>query len=138
MASTHVRLVHLVVVIGLLLAWSGSCRVVSAQETTATARITLQVESTGAIDTASLESNLRPVIITALDELASLFDIVPTLPLTVTFGTAPDQATQQRWQSVEQRAWIDPASATAQVDLNAYLQLSPLEAGNVLRNLLAR
>lgn len=138
MASTMARVFHIAAVIGLLLTWSTSASVAHAQSPIDSARITIAVEATGAVDAASLEVSVRPVIDTALSELSSLLDIQPTLPLGIRFGAIPDRSSQQRLQNVDDVAWIDPAAAVAIIDLNRYLQLSPAESGNVLRNLLSR
>jgi hypothetical protein len=110
----------------------------SAQTTAESNLITVSVKSTGSVDTATIESGVRPIIDTALDELSSLFNYQPNLTLAIAFGSPPDEATRKRLQSVDDLAWIDPAAGTAIVDLNLYTQRSPVEAGNVIRNLVAR
>jgi hypothetical protein len=103
-----------------------------------TARIGIEVDANGSIDAQTLESRFRPTIDTARDELEILFATSMDHPLTIAFGAGPDRLVQQTWQRAGSIAWIDPALGTARVDLDAFLQLSPLEAGNVLRNLIAR
>ena len=140
MGSTRTRILQTLTVFGLLLCLTGFGlpKFVSAQTSIDSSRITIVVDSTGAIDASTLESTIRPVIDTALDELSSLFAFQPSLPLTIEFGPAPDRSIQQQWQSVDDLAWIDPGGAKAVVDLNVFSQRSPIESGNVIRNLIAR
>jgi hypothetical protein len=109
----------------------------AAQEST-TDGITISVESVGAIDTATLETSLRPAIDTAVAEITTVFPIEGDLAFSIAFGAAPDVATQKRWQSIGDIAWIDPGASTAIVALDRFLTLSPIESGNVMRNLVAR
>jgi hypothetical protein len=102
------------------------------------AGVTIAVATNGAVDAATLESRYRPEIETALGEFQSLFATRLATPLTISFGPSPDRRIQTTWQLVGDLAWIDPGHGQAIVDLDRFLQLSPIEAGNVLRNLIAR
>ena len=137
MGSARFRIAQRLVLAGLLaiVVGTGFESVVFAQTTPGSSLITVSVESSGAVDTATIESSVRPIIDTALSELSSLFAYQPRLPLAITFGSAPDLATQKRWQSVDDLAWVDPAAQSAIVDLGLYAQQSPVEAANVIRNL---
>jgi len=100
--------------------------------------ISMQVAGGGAIDTQTLETRFRPTLETARDELETLFATSLSQPLVITFGPEPDRVVRTTWQSVGDTAWIDPAHGQAQVVLDPFLQISPVEASNVLRNLVAR
>lgn len=100
--------------------------------------VSLAVDAVGSIDTATLESRHRSDIETALDELQSLFATELSKPLTISFGAPPETRIRNTWQMVDDLAWIDPAHGQAIVAIDPFLQLSPIEAGNVLRNLIAR
>jgi hypothetical protein len=110
----------------------------SASQASTTAGITISVESVGAVDTATLESTLRPAIDTAVAEITTVFPVEGDVAFSIVFGAAPDASIQMRWQSIGDIAWIDPGAGTAVVSLDRFLTLSPIESGNVMRNLVAR
>lgn len=138
MASTRFRMIQLAAVIGLLMTWSASVSANQPQSSADSGQITIAVDATGAVDAASLEMSLRPLIDTAVSELSSLLDSQLSRALEIRFGAMPDRSTQQRLQQVDDIAWIDPAASIAIIDLNQFVRLSPIEAGNVVRNLIAR
>jgi tetratricopeptide (TPR) repeat protein len=133
------RVLPIAIVIAMLFGIAGSMPGIPAAASQASGGgITITVETVGAIDTATLESTLRPSIDTALSELTALFPQTGSPVLAISFGAAPEATTQKRSQAVGTTAWIDPAAGQAVVSLDAFATLSPLEAGNVIRNLVAR
>jgi hypothetical protein len=144
MTSSSARALQLFVILflfpSLLVAFKGPGRSAgaSAIQSASTSGIVISVESVGAIDTAGLESSLRPAIDTAASEISAVFEIEGDLAFSIVFGVAPDMATQKRWQSIADIAWVDPGAGKAIVSLDRFLTLSPIESGNVMRNLVAR
>jgi hypothetical protein len=131
-----------VLLAGLLAALLPGITPAGAQEapaTTATVgRVTLAVLPGGGTDATSIAETHGRAITDAWPQLTALMGDEPSLPLTITFVPALDPETVSGLRWVTDAAWISPNGAAAVVDGAAFAALTPVEAGNVLRNLVSR
>ncbi len=106
--------------------------------TVAVGRVTLAAGPDVAIDLQAVAGANGSAIIEAWPQLTALFGTEPRTPLTVAFvdQTNPELLAGMRW--VTDYAWVSPNGASAVVLADPFMALTPIEAGNLLRNLTSR
>jgi len=110
-----------------------------AERTTAGAgRVQITVEPGLAADATTIADAYGEAITTAWPQFTALFGTEPFAPQHIAFvGTLdPAAMTGMRW--VTDFAWASPDGTVAIVALDPFLALTPIEAGNLLRNLTSR
>jgi hypothetical protein len=128
-----------VLVLTLGVSMGGTMPVVAQnQPRTTVGRVTLVAEPGSGIDIDQIAAAHGDTITTAWPQLTALFGTEPSLPLTITFvnATNPEMLAGLRW--VTDEAWVSPNGATAVIVAGPFLALTPIEAGNVLRNVTSR
>ena len=105
---------------------------------TTVGRVTLVAEAGSGIDVEQIAAAQGDAITTAWPQLTALFGTEPSLPLTISFvnATNPEMLAGLRW--VTDHAWVSANGATAVIVAGQFMALTPIEAGNVLRNVTSR
>lgn len=147
-ATTFPSRRHLVSILGLVtamalasLACSGpmaSAQTVGEATTAEAGRVTITVEAGAPIDAATLAETHGGAITEAWPQFAALFDTEPATPQTIAFVNAVDPAavTGMRW--VSDFAWASADGSGAVIAIDPFLELTPIEAGSLLRNAVSR
>jgi hypothetical protein len=101
-------------------------------------RVTLAAGPGVNIDLQAIADANGSAVVDAWPQLTALFGTEPRTPLTITFvnQTNPEMLAGMRW--VTDSAWVAPDGASAYVLAEPFLALTPIEAGNLLRNLTSR
>lgn len=115
----------------------------SAQETPQVTRadvgrVVFEVEATGAIDAAGLAEIYGAGVTTAWDQFSALFGSEPAHGFQVRFLLTPDPAATASMSWVADAAWAAPDGLSGVIAIEPFLALTPIEADNILRNLLSR
>lgn len=101
-------------------------------------RVRIAVEANSLIDAAGLAETYGPGITTAWDQFTALFGSEPDQPFGIRFLISPDPAATALIVQVADAAWAAPDGRSGVVAVEPFLALSPIEADNILRNLLSR
>ncbi len=101
-------------------------------------RVRFEVEANGFIDATGLAATYGPGVTTAWGQFGSLFGSEPSAAFLVRFLVSPDPAATATMAQVSDAAWAAPDGLSGVVAIEPFLALTPVEAENVLRNLLSR
>lgn len=101
-------------------------------------RIQISAEPNALADAPTLADRLGPGLTTAWEQFAALFASEPAHRFLLKFEVqpAPGVTATMRW--VADDAWASSDGSSAIVAIEPFLQRSPIEADNILRNLLSR
>ncbi len=115
----------------------------SAQETPGVTsadvgRVRFDVETNGAIDAAGLAELYGAGVTTAWDQFSALFGTEPARTFQVRFLVSPEPAATAAMAWVSDVAWAAPDGLSGVIAIEPFLALSPIEADNILRNMLSR
>jgi hypothetical protein len=140
---SHFRPVQAFVVFLCLTMLSGlvPVRAVAAQDAAATeviGPITLSVDAVGGVDARALADAHRTAITNAADEFTAIFATTPPAPVALAFGSALDQEQAAGMSPISPIAWVATDGTKVHIALDGFLQLTPVEAENQLRNALSR
>jgi hypothetical protein len=111
----------------------------TAETTTANAgRVQVRVEPGVSTDAESIVETYGTAITDGWPQFTALFGTEPAHPQFITFVATVDPArmTNMRW--VNDFTWVTPDGSVSIVAAEPFLALTPIEAGNVLRNLVSR
>lgn len=101
-------------------------------------RMRFEVGAGSTIDAAGLADLYGGGATTAWDQFSALFGSEPARPFQFQFLASPDPAATATMVRVTDAAWAAPDGLSGVVAIEPFLALSPIEAGNILRNLLSR
>lgn len=101
-------------------------------------RVRFDVESNGAIDATGLVELYGAGVTTAWDQFSALFGSEPAHTFQVRFLVAPDPAATAEMAWVSEGAWAAPDDLSGVIAIEQFLALTPIEADNILRNMLSR
>lgn len=101
-------------------------------------RVRFDVETNGAIDATGLAELYGAGVTTAWDQFSALFGAEPARPFQMRFLAAPDPAATAAMAWVSDAAWAAPDGLSGVIAIEPFLALSPVEADNILRNMLSR
>lgn len=101
-------------------------------------RVRFDVEANSAIDATGLAELYGAGVTTAWDQFSALFGSEPARPFQVRFLVSPDPAATAAVAWVSDAAWAAPDGLSGVIAIEPFLALSPVEADNILRNLLSR
>lgn len=112
---------------------------VAGEPTTAdVGRVTITVEPGAPVDAATLAETYGAAITGAWPQFAALFDAEPATPQFIAFVEAVDPAAMTGMRWVTDFAFVSPDGSVAVIAVEPFLALTPVEAGNVLRNIVSR
>jgi hypothetical protein len=101
-------------------------------------RVRFDVEANGFIDATALAATYGTSLTTAWDQFSSLFGSEPAQPLQIRFLLSPDPAATASMSWISEAAWASPDGLSGIIAIEPFLALTPIEADNILRNLLSR
>lgn len=101
-------------------------------------QVEIRVESTGAVTSRSLASDLEPVLLDIQETLTVVVGARPDAPLLIRFVASADRPEDDGWIGVAPDTWVNESATEAIVDLDAWLALPDIEATNRFRHLIAR
>lgn len=101
-------------------------------------RVRFEVESGSVVDATGLVDRYGGGVTTAWDQFSALFGNEPARPFLIRFLVSPDPAATAAMAWIAAGAWAAPDGLSGVVAVEPFLALSPVEADNVLRNLLSR
>ena len=108
----------------------------TADDTGRVGLVELRVETSGAVTTASMVADHKRFLLDLQDDLTTIAGARPTEPLVIRFAASlPDG---DGWRPLSDAAAINENATEAVLLLDRYLALSDTDAGNLLRNLVAR
>jgi len=101
-------------------------------------RVTITVEPGAPVDAATLAETYGGAITEGWPQFAALFGTEPATPQFIAFVNAvdPSATTGLRW--ITDFAYASPDGSVAVIAVEPFLALTPIEAGNVLRNAVSR
>lgn len=101
-------------------------------------RVRIVVDPGGPVDASTIAETYGPAITTAWPQFAALFATEPQAQQQIRFveTLTPESQAGLRW--VHDTAWVAPDGLTAVIALQPFLELTPVEAGNILRNIVSR
>ncbi|MEJ7901321.1 MAG: hypothetical protein WKF63_05705 [Thermomicrobiales bacterium] len=136
----HLPLLALVIAIVLL---CGGPIAASAQNAAASGvaevgRVTITVEPDAAVDAQTMADTYGGAITEAWPQFSALFGAEPVAPQFVAFVSDidPSSMTGMRW--ITDFAFVSPDGSVTVIAIEPFLALTPIEAGNVLRNAVSR
>jgi hypothetical protein len=127
--------------VGAMLSGLAPLRAAAAQDAPAAIEIgpiSLAVDAVGGVDARALADTNRTAITNAADEFTAIFATTPPVPVALSFGAALDQAQAARMTPISPIAWVATDGTKVHIALDGFLQLTPVEAENQLRNALSR
>jgi len=101
-------------------------------------RVRFSVEANGFIDPAGLAEVHGTGVTTAWDQFTALFGSEPVQPVEIRFLISPNPAATERMTWVTDAAWAAANGHSGVIAIEPFLAMSPIEADNILRNLLSR
>jgi hypothetical protein len=129
-------LLLLLVALGSLLAPAWTHAQSTTDANVGSVRIVADKEAT--VDAETFADAVSPAIAEAWPQFAALFATEPANGVTITLVPAIDPATINGWHWIAESAWMAPDASTALVATTNFEQLTPIEATNIIRNVLAR
>jgi hypothetical protein len=123
----------------LLLCGSFSSAAQSPSSTEATAgRVRIVVDPGLPVDAATITETYGGAITDAWPQFTALFATEPRAQQQIRFveSLTPESQAGMRW--VHNTAWVAPDGLTAVIAMGPFLELTPVEAGNILRNITSR
>jgi len=111
----------------------------ASERTTAQAgRVTITVEAGAAVEAAALAETYGGAITEAWPQFSALFGTEPATPQFIAFVNVLDPATMRDMRAITDFAYVSPDGSVTVIAIAPFLQLTPVEAGNVLRNAVSR
>ncbi len=110
----------------------------SATEDNTVGQVEIRVQSTGAVTSRSLVTDLEPVLSDIQEMTTVVVGARPDEALAVRFVASADRPTGAAWIAVAPETWVNDSATVAMVDLDAWLALPEIEAENRFRHLIAR
>lgn len=101
-------------------------------------RIQISAGAESPVDASALAERYRLPLTTAWEQFSALFATEPARRYLIRFELEPDPAVTAGMRPVAEAAWASANGSSALVAVEPFLALSPVESGNVLRNLLSR
>ena len=101
-------------------------------------RIQISAGADAPANALDLAERYRLPLTTAWEQFSALFATEPARRVLIRFEREPDPAVTSRMIQVSTVAWASADGSSALVAIEPFLALSPVESGNVLRNLLSR
>lgn len=101
-------------------------------------RVQIKAESGLPIDAGALVQEYGPAIAEAWPQFAALFGAEPAAPQIIVFVNAVDPAHMVGMRWVNDFTYVSPDGSVAIIAIDPFLGLTPIEAGNVLRNVVSR
>ncbi len=101
-------------------------------------RVTITVEPGAAVDAATIAETYGGAISGAWPQFDALFGAEPATPQFISFVNAVDPAAMNGLRWITDFAFVSPDGSVAIIAVDPFLALTPIEAGNVLRNVVSR
>jgi hypothetical protein len=116
---------------------TGSAQTSASTEATA-GRVRIVVDSGLPVDAPTIADTYGSAITGAWPQFTALFATEPRAQQQIRFVEAltPESLAGMRW--VHNTAWVAPDGLTAIIAVQPFLELTPVEAGNILRNITSR
>ncbi len=118
-------------------AFTASAQSPSATEATA-GRVRIVVDPGSPVDASTIVDTYGAAITDAWPQFTALFATEPRSQQHIRFveTLTPESLAGMRW--VHDTAWVAPDGLTAVIAIQPFLELTPVEAGNILRNITSR
>ncbi len=101
-------------------------------------QVEIRVESTGAVTSRSLATDLEPLLLDIQELTTVVVGSRSDAPLVIRFVASADPPADSGWVAVAPETWVNESATMAILDLDAWLALPEIEAENRFRHLIAR